>query len=72
MLSSQADVDGAVRRPVVRPIPLYPWAMVWRADLDHAGLRALNEAVDALAAAHRWTHRPDDAWLPAPEAAAAG
>ena len=72
VLSSQADVDGAVRRPVVRPIPLYPWAMVWRADLDHAGLRALNEAVDALAAAHRWTHRPDDAWLPAPEAAAAG
>ncbi|WP_173054413.1 LysR family transcriptional regulator [Phytohabitans houttuyneae] len=67
-LSTQPAVEGAVSRPLVRPVALYPWAMLWRADLDHPGLPALHAAVDKLSAAGGWLHRPDGAWLPDPEA----
>jgi len=67
-MSTQPPVEGAVRRPLVRPAVVYPWAMVWRADLDHPGLRALHGAIDALSAAAHWLRPPDGAWLPEPEA----
>lgn len=67
-MSTQPAVEGAVSRPLVRPAVVYPWAMVWRADLDHPGLRALHGAIDRLSAAHGWLRPPDGAWLPEPEA----
>jgi DNA-binding transcriptional LysR family regulator len=67
-MSTQPAVEGAVRRPLARPAVVYPWAMVWRADLDHPGLRALHGAIDALSAAEHWLRPPDGAWLPEPEA----
>jgi hypothetical protein len=42
--------------------------MNWRTGTDHPCLRALNEAVDELAATEDWLSTPDDAWLPEPEA----
>lgn len=67
-MTTQPPVPGAVLRPLVDPIALYPWTMIWRADTDHPGLRALNQAVDELATTENWHSAPDDAWLPQPEA----
>jgi hypothetical protein len=55
-------------RPIVDPVPLFPWAMIWRVDADHPGLRALHAAVDELAPG--WPAVPADprtTWLPSPE-----
>lgn len=67
-MSTQPDVPGAVLRPVIEPVPLFPWAMMWRADLTHPGLTALHEAVASLAAEQNWLTTPAEAWLPQPEA----
>ena len=32
---------GLVRLPIVDPVPLYPWSLVWRADTVHAGAKRL-------------------------------
>jgi DNA-binding transcriptional LysR family regulator len=32
---------GLARLPIVDPVPLYPWSLVWRADTRHAGARRL-------------------------------
>jgi DNA-binding transcriptional LysR family regulator len=67
-ISSQPDVPGAVIRPIVQPVALYPWSMIWRSDLHHAGLTALHAAARDLADVMGWLDIPDDAWLPEPEA----
>ncbi|MFE0155991.1 LysR family transcriptional regulator [Nonomuraea sp. NPDC059007] len=67
-LTTQPDIPGAVLRPLVDPVAVFPWMMIWRSDGDHPGLRALREAVDDLATAHDWLAPPGDAWLPEPEA----
>ncbi|MFC5264348.1 LysR family transcriptional regulator [Kribbella qitaiheensis] len=66
-MTTQPAVAGAVLRPLVDPVVLYPWSMMWRADLVHPALDALNEAVDELAA-DDWLSIPPGAWLPEPEA----
>jgi DNA-binding transcriptional LysR family regulator len=68
-MSTQPPVPGAVLRPVVDPVVLFPWAMIWRADLAHPALDALNAAVDELTAGD-WLSTPAGAWLPEPEASA--
>ena len=68
-MSTQPPVPGAVLRPVVDPVVLYPWSMIWRADLAHPALDALNAAVDELAGGD-WLAIPPGAWLPEPEASA--
>ncbi|NUP79618.1 MAG: LysR family transcriptional regulator, partial [Nonomuraea sp.] len=67
-LATQPAVPGAVLRPLVDPVALFPWTMMWRAGDDHQGLRALHQAVDRLAADHDWLAIPAGAWLPEPEA----
>jgi DNA-binding transcriptional LysR family regulator len=62
------DVPGGVIRKIVQPTPLYAWSIVWRRGMDSRAVAAVNGAGDQLAAAHRWLKRPDDAWLPEPEA----
>jgi len=32
---------GLVRLPVVDPVPVYPWSLIWRADTVHAGAKRL-------------------------------
>jgi DNA-binding transcriptional LysR family regulator len=68
-MSTQPPVQGAVLRPIVDPVVLYPWSMIWRADLVHPALDALNDAVDELAP-DDWLSIPPGAWLPEPEASA--
>ncbi|WP_327002097.1 LysR family transcriptional regulator [Dactylosporangium sp. NBC_01737] len=68
VMSTQPAVPGGVLRPIVDPVPLFPWAMIWRVDADDPGLRALHTAVDELAPG--WPAVPADprtTWLPAPE-----
>lgn len=67
-MTTQSDVPGAVLRPLVDPVAVFPWAMIWREGAEQPALRALHRAVDDLAAAGNWLHLPTDAWLPAPEA----
>ncbi|GAA1852225.1 LysR family transcriptional regulator [Asanoa iriomotensis] len=67
-ISSQPEVPGAVVRPLVDPVAVYPWSMIWRTDLDHPGLTALREAAHDLGTAGGWLDLPADAWLPGPEA----
>ncbi|MFH7600361.1 LysR family transcriptional regulator [Streptomyces racemochromogenes] len=59
------DMPGCVKRPLVDPVPLSPLSMVWRADLRHPGLDALDRAAAELQEAHRWLELPADSWLPA-------
>ncbi|MFF8383131.1 LysR family transcriptional regulator [Streptomyces kanasensis] len=62
-------MPDTVRRPLVRPVPLSPVAMVWRRGLKHPGLDALRTAAAELAAAEEWLVVPDGAWLPEADAA---
>jgi hypothetical protein len=56
-------VPGVAIRPLVDPIPLYPWTMTHRPSLHHPGLDALNRAIDQLSEAERWLDPPDNSWL---------
>ena len=54
---------GAVVRPLVDPVPVYPWTVVHRRDLRHPALDALARAVEDLAGAGRWREPPPRAWF---------
>lgn len=69
-LASQPPIDGAVLLPVVDPIPLFPWAMMWRSGLAHPALAELRDAANEIAQARGWLEVPDGAWLPSPESRA--
>ena len=56
-------VPGARLVPFTDPVPLYPWTMVHRSELQHPGLAALVEAADAVAETERWLEVPADAWV---------
>jgi DNA-binding transcriptional LysR family regulator len=62
-MMDNAPVPGVAIRPLVDPVPLYPWTMTHRSDLRHPGLDALNRAVDELGGARHWLRPPDDSWL---------
>jgi DNA-binding transcriptional LysR family regulator len=57
-------LPGAVVRPLVDPVPVYPWLIVHRPHLRHPGLDALYRAVDELAA-EGWREPPPRAWFAA-------
>jgi DNA-binding transcriptional LysR family regulator len=67
-IASQPDVPGAVVRPLVQPVAMYPWSMIWRHGVRNPGLTALREAAHALGEAGDWLRLPEGAWLPSPEA----
>ena len=58
-------IAGAVVRPLVDPVPLYPWAMVHRRDLHHPGLETLAVVAAEMSASEGWLEVPEGAWLPA-------
>jgi DNA-binding transcriptional LysR family regulator len=62
-MSESPTVRGAVLRPLVDPVPVYPWAIVHRREARHPGLAALDAAAAELGAKHGWAALPDDAWL---------
>ncbi len=61
------DVAGGVLRPLVDPVPMFPWSIVWRRGIDAGVLRAITTAAAALAAERGWMRLPAGAWLPEPE-----
>ena len=64
------DVTGGVLRPLVDPVPMFPWSIVWRRGIDAGALRAITTASAALAAERGWLTLPEGAWLPEPESSA--
>jgi DNA-binding transcriptional LysR family regulator len=66
-LSSQPAIPGAVLRPIVDPVPLYPWSVLWRRDLRHPGLDALLAAARRAAREEGRLEVPAGAWRPEPE-----
>lgn len=63
-MSECAAVSGAVIRPLVDPIPLYPWAIVHRRDAKYTELTTLRSVVTELAEKERWQTVPERAWVP--------
>jgi DNA-binding transcriptional LysR family regulator len=63
-MSERPPVPGAVIRPLVEPTPLYPWAMVHRADAKSPALAELGSVVTELADREGWLEPPDGTWLP--------
>lgn len=56
-----ADLEGAVTRPLVDPVPLSLVSVVHRHRLRHPGLTALFQAI---AEEDGWMDRPQGSWLP--------
>ena len=67
-MSECPAVPGAVIRPLVDPVPVYPWAMVHRADAKHPALATLASVVGELAGKEGWGKPPAGAWLPSADA----
>lgn len=62
-------VPGAVIRPLVEPVPVYPWAIIHRGDSTYPALATLRSVATELAGqAGWWETRPEGAWLPTAEA----
>jgi DNA-binding transcriptional LysR family regulator len=66
------DVPGGVVRPIVDPVPIYAWSVVWRSNAGREVVAAIEAAAEALTADTDWLTTPDGAWLPEPEASATG
>jgi DNA-binding transcriptional LysR family regulator len=64
----RADVEGGVVRPVVDPVPLYPWSVIWRTGRVDRAIDLVLAAAARLAAENGWLERLPGAWLPEPEA----
>ncbi|MGH3462369.1 MAG: LysR family transcriptional regulator [Kribbellaceae bacterium] len=65
-------VAGVVVRPLTDPVPLYAWTMVFRRDLRHPGLDALQASIDELAQQEHWHQLPQHAWICEADATALG
>ena len=63
-LSESPPVPGGVIRPLVDPVPVYPWAMVHRRDAAYPELEVLVSLASELAERENWLTPPDGAWLP--------
>ncbi|GGT14797.1 LysR family transcriptional regulator [Streptomyces chromofuscus] len=57
-------MPGAVRRPLVDPVPLSPVSLVWRKGLAHPALEALLRAAAEVGREDGWLRVPDGGWLP--------
>ncbi|WP_353114596.1 LysR family transcriptional regulator [Microbacterium sp.] len=64
VLRSQLPVEGAVLRPLVDPIPIFPWHLSWRRDADRDAVRMFRAAAKALSEENGWLRIPEGAWLP--------
>jgi DNA-binding transcriptional LysR family regulator len=64
-------VPGGVVRPLVEPVPLFPWSIAWRRGLRREVVSAIEAATDALETETDWLELPPDGWLPEPEASRA-
>jgi len=68
-LQERPVAPGVVIRPLVDPVPLYPWTMVFHRNLRHPGLDALQASAEELGRRGRWLELPPSPWLPASDTA---
>jgi DNA-binding transcriptional LysR family regulator len=61
-------IPGGIVRPLVEPVPVFPWSIVWRRGLRRDVVAAIEATADALTTDTDWLELPADAWLPEPEA----
>jgi DNA-binding transcriptional LysR family regulator len=61
------DVPGGVVRPLLDPVPIYPWSIAWRPAIQAMARDAIESALDTLVTADNWLALPEYAWLPEPE-----
>ncbi|MGW0538492.1 LysR family transcriptional regulator [Streptomyces sp. NPDC003032] len=58
--------EGLTARPLIRPVPLYPWHAVWNTTTATTTTNRALEIIHTYAQAHCWHHLPDAPWwLPA-------
>ena len=65
-------VAGGVIRPLVDPVPIYPWSVLWRPGLAPQVVTTIRAAVASVTAHEDWLELPRGAWLPEPEASSIG
>ncbi|WP_405641011.1 LysR family transcriptional regulator [Streptomyces uncialis] len=57
--------DSLVVRPVVAPVPLFPYSVIWRSERATSTLRRALAAIHQIATEHDWLTAPaEDWWLP--------
>jgi DNA-binding transcriptional LysR family regulator len=61
------NVPGGVVRPIVDPVPVFPWSVAWRQGMHRTARDAIESAIETVVVAENWLALPDDAWLPEPE-----
>jgi DNA-binding transcriptional LysR family regulator len=66
--ADHAPVPGGVTRPVVDPVPLFPWSIVSRPGANAVAVAALQSSAASLAEELGWLDAPANAWLSQPEA----
>ena len=62
------EIRSGIVRPLVDPVPIYPWSIAWRAGVRVEVVAAIEAAADLLARETDWLELPERAWLPEPEA----
>ena len=67
-MSECPAVPGGVVRPLVEPVPVYPWAIVHHRDAEYSELATLRSVATELAEKEGWQKPPDGAWLPSADA----
>ena len=68
----QTDIPGGVVRPIVEPVPVYPWSILFRPGPIEPGVATLLDTALALGTVEGWRELPPGAWLPLPESARMG
>ncbi|WP_033215726.1 LysR family transcriptional regulator [Kitasatospora phosalacinea] len=64
-----AAPPGLAVRPLVDPVPLYAWSLVWHRERPHPAVPALLRAFAERGRDRRWLeYRPDRDWLPGADA----
>lgn len=66
-LSTQPEIPGGVYRPLIDPVALFPWTMIWRRSADSDAVATLLQAAKEVGAESDWLIVPQGAWLPQPE-----
>jgi DNA-binding transcriptional LysR family regulator len=63
-----SDASGIRSIPLVAPVPLYAWSLIWRDDHQHPRLDTLVRGFAQAAAGSRWLeYDPEQHWLPEAE-----
>ena len=55
-------LDGVVVRPLVDPVPVYPWSAVWRASRHDPRLEQSIALIQEFAAERKWLVPPQRPW----------